>query len=100
MKRLMTSHSKGAPIYYMDVQVAFKKNKRVLERSMWVVSVFDNPSDIMSYDLKTMSRLRAELYPKSKKERQVMVREILSKKFISNSQISKDEHKRQNIKEV
>lgn len=96
----MTSHSKGAPIYYMDVQVAFKRNKRVLERSMWVVSVFDDPSDIMNYDPKTMRRLRHDLYPKSKKTNQIMIREILSKKFLTNSQLSKDDHKRQNIKEM
>jgi len=97
----MTSHSKGAPIYYMDVQVAFKKNKRVLERSVWVVSVFDDPSDIMNYDGKTMRRLRAELYPGSKKkDNTVMVREIKSKKLIATSQLTKDEHKRQNRKEM
>lgn len=96
----MTSHSKGAPIYYMDVQVAFKKNKRVLERPMWVVSVFDDPSDIMNYDPKTMRRLRQDLYPKSKKTNQIMIREILSKKFLTNSQLTKDDHKRQNIKEM
>ena len=45
----MTSHSKGAPIYLMDVRVAFKKNKRVLERPMWVVSVFDTPSDLTRF---------------------------------------------------
>lgn len=97
----MTSHSKGgAPIYYMDVQVAFKKNKRVLERSVWVVSVFDDPSDIMNYDKTTMSRLQAELYQGSKKGGTVMVREINSKKFIATSQLTKDEHKRQNQKEM
>jgi len=97
----MTSHSKGgAPIYYMDVQVAFKKNKRVLERSVWVVSVFDDPSDIMNYDKTTMGRLQSELYQGSKKRGAVMVREINSKKFISTSQLTKDEHKRQNQKEM
>jgi len=97
----MISHSKeGAPIYLMDVRVAFKKNKRVLERSMWVVSVFTCPSDIMLYDLKTMRRIRTELYKSGKGDKVVMIREILNKKFISNSQLSKDEHKRQNKKEV
>ena len=97
----MTSHSKeGAPIYLMDVRVAFKKNKRVLERSVWVVSVFDDPSDIMNYDRTTMRRLKSELYPNAKKAHPIMVREVLNKKFISNSQLSRDEHKRQNRKEV
>lgn len=96
----MTSRSKGAPIYLMDVRVAFKKNKRVLERSVWVVSVFDDPSDIMNYDRTTMRRLKSELYPNTKKAHPIMVREVLNKKFISNSQLSKDEHKRQNRKEV
>lgn len=96
----MISHSKGAPIYLMDVRVAFKKNKRVLERSMWVVSVFDEPSDIMNYDRKTMRRLNNEIYSGSKNNQPIMIREVLNKKFISNSQLSQDEHKRQNIKEM
>ena len=92
----MTSHSK-APIYYMTVRVAFKKRKVVHERVMWVVSVFDTPHDIASYDSKTMHRLGEELYGKNaKSEKHIVIREILSKKFISNSSLTLDEHKESN----
>jgi len=96
----MTSPSK-APIYFMTARVAFKKRKVVHERVVWIVSVFDDPNDIRQYDYKTMSRLQTELYGKnSKSERQIIIREIIDKKFISHSTLSLDEHKKQNKIEV
>lgn len=81
----------------MTARVAFKKAKVVHERVVWIVSVFENPSDIMYYDLHTMHRLGIELYGKNaKSEKQIIVRKILTKKFISNSTLSQDEHKKQN----
>jgi len=92
----MTCHSK-APIYYMTARVAFKKKKKVHERVVWVVSVFDNPSDIARYDAKTMIRLELELYGKNaKSDKHVIIREIIDKKMISHSTLSLDEHKKSN----
>jgi len=92
----MTCHSK-APIYYMTARVAFKKKKKVHERVVWVVSVFDNPSDIARYDAKTMIRLQLELYGKNaKSDKHVIIREIIDKKMISHSTLSLDEHKKSN----
>ena len=92
----MTSPSKGAPIYHMTARVAFKKQKVVHERVVWMVSVFDNPVDIMKYDAKTMRRLKSELYPiNSKTPKTVMVREILSKNYISDSNLTIQEHRHQ-----
>ena len=83
----------------MTARVAFKKRKVVHERVLWIVSVFDNPNDIRNHDIKTMTRLEQELYGKnSKSEKHVMIREILSKKFVSYSNLSIDEHKKQNKK--
>mgnify|MGYP003147449411 CR=1 FL=1 len=66
----------------MTARVAFKKKKKVAERVVW---------------MKTMHRLGLELYGKnSKSEKQIIIREILSKKFISHSNLSLDEHKKQN----
>ena len=85
----------------MTARVAFKKRKVVHERVVWIVSVFDDPNDIRHHDSKTMSRLQVELYGKnSKSERQVIIREIIDKKFISHSTLSLDEHKKQNKIEV
>jgi len=85
----------------MNARVAFKKRKVVHERVVWIVSVFDDPNDIRNYDSKTMSRLQAELYGKnSKSEKQVIIREIIDKKFVSHSTLSLDEHRKQNKIEV
>lgn len=81
----------------MTARVAFKKKKKVAERVVWMVSVFEDPNDIRNFDTKTMHRLGLELYGKnSKSEKQIIIREILSKKFISHSNLSLDEHKKQN----
>jgi len=96
----MTSPSK-APIYFMTARVAFKKRKVVHERVVWIVSVFDDPNDIRHYDSKTMHRLETDLYGKNaKSEKQIIIREILDKKFVSYSTLSLDEHKKQNKAEV
>jgi hypothetical protein len=81
----------------MTARVAFKKRKEAHERVKWIISVFTDPADIMKYDKKTMSRLKTELYGKnSKADKQVIIREIIQKKQISKSQLTLDEHKRQN----
>jgi predicted RNA-binding Zn ribbon-like protein len=81
----------------MTARVAFKKRKVVHERVVWIVSVFDNPNDIRNYDAHTMHRLEVELYGKNaKSEKHIIIREIIDKKLISHSTLSRDEHKRQN----
>ena len=78
----------------MTARVAFKKRKVVHERVVWIVSVFDTPNDIKRFDIKTMWRLGLELYGKNAKaEKQIIIREILDKKFISHSTLTIDEHK-------
>jgi len=85
----------------MTARVAFKKRKVVHERVVWIVSVFENPSDIASYDQKTLSRLELEIFGKnSKADKHIIIREILTKKFISNSTLTLDEHKEQNQEQV
>ena len=97
----MTSHSKGAPIYYMTARVAFKKKKVVHERVVWIVSVFQDPNAIRNFSPHTMQRLQHELYGKNaKSEKQIIIREILSKKFISHSNLTLDEHKKQHQAKV
>ena len=80
----------------MTARVAFKKRKVVHERVVWIVSVFDTPNDIRNFDRKTMVRLEQELYGKNaKSDKHIIIREILSKKFISNSTLTQDEHREQ-----
>ena len=98
----MTCLSKDlAPIYYMTARVAFKKRKVVHERVVWIVSVFENPNDISNYDTKTMTRLEQELYGKNaKSDKHIIIREIIDKKFISNSTLTINEHKKQDKGQV
>ena len=91
----MTSPSK-ATIFYMTARVAFKKKKVVHERVVWIVSVFDTPNDIRNFDSKTMHRLEEELYGKNaKSEKHIIIREIIDKKPLAKSNLTIDEHKRQ-----
>jgi hypothetical protein len=73
-------------IFYMIARVAYKKGKRLYEKPMWVVSVYDRPNDIMNLDKKTMGRISSELYGKNYKgNRMIMVREILDKKKVGRT---------------
>lgn len=95
-RTVATSHSKGAPIYYMTARVSFKKRKDVHERVVWIVSVFESPYEIMKYDLHAVFRLGNELYGKNaKSEKSMIIREIIDKKIVGHSTLSIDEHKEQ-----
>ena len=90
-----------APIYLATVRVAFKKAKRVYERVVQVVTVFDDPHDIMKYGKHTMQNLEEHFYGKNyKSQKHIIVRELLDKKFISYSNLSIDEHKKQYQEQV
>ncbi len=81
----------------MTARVAFKKKKKVTERVVWIVSVFDTPHQIAAHDTKTMYRLGEELYGKNAKaDKHIIIRQILTKKFISRSNLTLDEHKTEN----
>ena len=97
----MICPSDKSPIYYMTARVAFKKRKAVYERVMWLVSVFSNPSDIARYDYKTMHRLGEKLYGRdAKSKKQIIIRTIIDSKVIGQSNLTLNEHKKQNKKQV
>ena len=87
-------------IKYLHARVAFKKRKVVHERVEWIVTVYDTPSDIMRYDKKTMSRLRDKYFTQKAKNKEIIVREILDVVELTRSQITLDEHKRANNRQV
>ena len=90
-----------APIYLATVRVAFKKAKRTYERVVQVVTVFTTPHEIMQYGKHTMKNLEDHLYGKTyKSSKQIIVREVMDTKFISNSTLTIDEHQKQYQKEV
>ena len=82
----------------MRVRVAFKKSKRVHERDMWIVTVFDNPADIMRYAHRAMKQLKDKVFTKKAKDKELIVREIMEVTELQHSNLTLDEHKGQNNK--
>jgi hypothetical protein len=76
------------PIFYLQLEVAFKKGNKVIARKEWAVSTYDTPGEIMRLDRKTMDSLSSRLYPITfKGERKIIVRKVLEKKTIGNTTI-------------
>ena len=70
------------------------RKKKVSERKMWLVSVFNTPHEIMAHDITSMSRLQKELCGgRTKSPCRVIVRELLDTKVVGYSQLSLDEHR-------
>lgn len=84
----------------MRVRVAFKKNKRVHERDMWIVTVYDTPTDIIAYDKRAKSAMQNKIFTKKAKNKELIIREILEVVELNHSNLTIDEHKRQNHKEM
>lgn len=75
------------PIYYYEVEVAYRKNKQTITKKTWAVSKQESSSDIMMKDPKTMERLNEELYgDKYKGERRIIITKILTRIKIGESQ--------------
>jgi len=84
----------------MCVRVAFKKSKRVHEHDMWIVTVFDTPTDIMRYAKRAIEQMQQAIFTKKAKDKGLIVREILEVRELTHSTLTLDEHKRQNKREV
>jgi|TARA_R100001463_G_scaffold35852_1_gene77747 hypothetical protein len=67
---------------------------------MWIVTVFDNPADIMRYDKRAIENMQNKLFTKKAKDKGLIVREILEVRELTHSTLTLDEHKRQNKREV
>tara|TARA_R110000765_G_scaffold203176_1_gene308361 strand:- start:440 stop:730 length:291 start_codon:yes stop_codon:yes gene_type:complete len=91
----MTCHSDKPLIKYMHVRVAFKKNKKVHERDMWIVTVFDNPADIVRYSKQAIEKMQDALFTKKAKNKELIVRKILEVVELTHSNLTIDEHKSQ-----
>jgi len=74
------------PIYYMEIEVAYKKGKSLVKDDTWCVTTYETPSDISRYDKKTMSRLNGLYYAKGyKSAKQIVILKINSKKQIGTT---------------
>ena len=96
----MTCRSNKPLIKHMCVRVAFKKNKRVHERNVWIVTVFDTPADIMRYSKRAIRQLQEKLFTKKAKNKELIVRKILEVVELKHSNLTIDEHKRQYRKQM
>ena len=84
----------------MRVRVAFKKNKRIHERDMWIITVYDTPTDIIRYDKRATNAMQKKIFSKKAKNKELIIREILEVVELNHSNLTIDEHKRQNNKEM
>jgi hypothetical protein len=90
----MKCHSDKPMINYMHVRCAFKKNKMVHERCVWIVTVYKTPTDIVKYDWKTMNALRKMFFTPKAKNKHIIIREILEVVELSRSSVTLEGHKK------
>lgn len=94
----MTSPSEKAEIWYMTAEVEYVRRKQKRKVEAWIISCFEDPTDIMMYDGTTMSRLTREGYGSSKaRSKPVTIKRILSRMSLGKSQLTLDEHKEQRV---
>ena len=72
----------STPIYYLQVKIAYKKNKSVIHRDTWVVSIYKTIGDIMNKDKRSMKRLADDVYGSNKKREPVVIKKIYSHKQV------------------
>lgn len=60
----------------MKGKATFIKNKHPQTRSVWIVSTYDNPRDIMKHDAHTMYRLDQELLTPKAKQRTIIIDKV------------------------
>ena len=82
----------------MRVRVAFKISKRIHERDMWIITVFDTPADIMRYAKRAIEQMQQKLFTKKAKDKELIVRKVLEVVELTHSNLTLDEHKGQNNK--
>ncbi len=75
----------GKPIYYIEAEATIIKNRRPVSKMVWIVSTYDNPSDIMKHDMRTMSRLQDQLITKKAKNKTVLIESINSIKQVGTT---------------
>jgi len=63
----------------MTALVTIIRNKQPHTRSVWIVSSYENPIDIMRHDQKTMTRLRKDLFTDKAKDKSIVINKIQSK---------------------
>ena len=75
--------SNPTPIHSMTADVTYLKGKRIHKTIVWIITRFEEPTDIMEHDESTMSRLDLEIYGKNyKSTKKIVITNIRSKKVV------------------
>lgn len=73
-------------IYYLEIDISFKKGRSYIKRDTWAVSKYKTAQDIMKYDSITMDRLNDSVYGrKYKSAKQLVITKVKSIKKIGES---------------
>jgi hypothetical protein len=73
-------------IYYLEIDISFKKGRSYIKRDTWAVSKYKNAQDIMKHDSITMNRLNDSVYGKKyKSAKQLVITKVKSIKKIGES---------------
>ena len=75
----------GEPIYYIELAIAYKKNKSIINKNTWVVSNHKTIGEIMNKDHHSMKRLEDEIYGNSKNRDRIMIKKIHSVKQVGTT---------------
>tara|TARA_R110001606_G_scaffold80214_2_gene185266 strand:+ start:1123 stop:1329 length:207 start_codon:yes stop_codon:yes gene_type:complete len=67
---------------------------------MWIITIYDTPADIIAYDKRAKSAMQNKIFTKKAKNKELIIREILEVVELNHSNLTIDEHKRQNNKEM
>lgn len=70
----------------MTGKATFIKNKHPQTRSVWIVSKYDNPRDIMKHDAHTMYRLDQQLLTPKAKQRTIIIDKVEGIKQIGTTE--------------
>lgn len=70
----------------MTGKATFIKNKHPQTRSVWIVSKYDNPRDIMKHDAHTMYRLDQQLLTPKAKQRTIIIDKVEDIKQIGTTE--------------
>lgn len=75
-------------IYYLDIELIYKKGRSIVTRRTWMVSTYNTPNSIMSSDKQGMKRLSDRIFGSLKTRSDIVVRKVLASKIIGATSIS------------
>lgn len=75
-------------IYYMEVELIYKKAKSIATKRTWMVSTYNTPNSIMSSDKEGVNRLADRIFGSLKTRSDIVIRKVLSSKVVGITSIT------------